>query len=103
MAPGGKPATEGPHGARQGLNDYTDWFAGDPDMEGRYHGYDGPAPPWNDSIVHRYVFALYALDLESAPVAGDFTGVEVRGAIEGRVLAEARVVGTYTQNLRLID
>ncbi|HEU4620718.1 MAG TPA: YbhB/YbcL family Raf kinase inhibitor-like protein, partial [Burkholderiaceae bacterium] len=46
---------------RHGLNDYTNWFAGDPDMGGDYYGYDGPCPPWNDSIAHRYVFTLYAL------------------------------------------
>ena len=30
----GKPAPPGPAGARQGLNDYTGWFAGDADMAG---------------------------------------------------------------------
>ncbi len=100
---GGKDATEGPHGTRQGINDFTNWFAGDPDMEGDYFGYDGPAPPWNDSIIHHYVFTLYALDLESTPVSGSFTGQDVREAIDGHVLAEASVTGTYTQNPRLID
>lgn len=98
---GGKPGDEGPHGCRQGLNDFTGWFEGDEDMGGRYHGYDGPAPPWNDSIVHHYVFTLYALDIPETPVSGAFTGHEVREAIEGHVLAEASVEGTYTQNPRL--
>ena len=26
------------------------------DMAGDYYGYDGPCPPWNDEIPHRYVF-----------------------------------------------
>jgi hypothetical protein len=30
------------HQLRQGLNDYTCWFAGDPAMAGDYYGYDGP-------------------------------------------------------------
>lgn len=98
----GKSDTEGPFGCRQGKNDYTGWFAGDPDMEGTYLGYDGPAPPWNDSIIHHYHFTLYALDIEKTPVSGEFTGHEVREAIEGHVLAEASLVGTYTQNPRLI-
>ena len=29
-------------GARQGLNDYTGWFASNADMAGNYFGYDGP-------------------------------------------------------------
>jgi len=65
---------------REGVNDF-----GDPQ-------YGGPCPPGGEE--HRYVFSLYALDttldLESgaAPDA-------VHAAIEGHVLAEAEVVGTY--------
>lgn len=100
---GGKAAKEGPHGTRQGVNDFTGWFAGDEEMAGTYYGYDGCAPPWNDSVLHHYVFTLYALDVERLDVEGDFTGQDVREAIEGHVLAEASVEGTYTQNPRLID
>ncbi len=99
----GKQVADGPHGCSQGLNDYVGWFAGDPDMGGKYHGYDGPAPPWNDSIVHHYLFTLYALDVDRTQVEGDFTGHDVRPAIQGHVLAEAGVMGTYTQNPRLLD
>ena len=88
--------------ARHGINDYTNWFAGDPDMEGDYYGYDGPCPPWNDSIVHHYHFTLYALDVATCPVDGDrFTGGDVLEAIDGHVLAQASVVGTYFLNQRL--
>lgn len=87
---------------RAGLNDFTGWFAGDPDMAGNYYGYDGCAPPWNDSILHHYVFTVYALDVDSLDVAGDFTGHDVREAMEGHVLAEASIEGTYTQNPRLL-
>lgn len=99
----GKKVQEGPRGTRQGLNDFTGWFAGDPDMEGRFYGYDGPAPPWNDSIHHHYVFTVYALDIDRVAVEGDFTGADVREAIEGHVLAEASLQGTYTQNPRLLS
>ena len=89
------------HGARHGLNDYTNWFASDEQMSGDYFGYDGPFPPFNDSLVHHYVFTLYALDLERLPVEGRFTGADVRAALAGHVLAEATHSGTYTLNRRL--
>jgi Raf kinase inhibitor-like YbhB/YbcL family protein len=94
----GKPGSQGPHGTRQGVNDYTLWFGGDPDMGGDYHGYDGPCPPWNDSIVHRYVFTLHALDIARCPVEGRFTGADVRAAIAGHVLASATLTGLYSLN-----
>src|SRR5260221_6300323 len=64
----GKPGRQGPEGTRQGINDYTGWFANDKDMGGDYYGYDGPCPPWNDEIRHRYTFTLYALDAARCPV-----------------------------------
>ena len=94
----GKQSPVGPPGSRQGKNDYTAWFDGDPDMGGDYLGYDGPCPPWNDSIVHHYHFVLYATDLERCPVEGRFTGPEVEAAIAGHVLEETRITGTYTLN-----
>jgi Raf kinase inhibitor-like YbhB/YbcL family protein len=66
----GKAGPHAPRGARQGINDYTGWFAGDKDMAGNYFGYDGPCPPWNDEMPHRYVYTLYALDLPRLAVAG---------------------------------
>ena len=90
------------HGARHGLNDYTGWFAGNADMAGSYFGYDGPFPPFNDSLVHHYVFTLYALGVARAPVEGHFTGAQVREAIYAHVLAEATHSGTYTLNKRLL-
>jgi hypothetical protein len=89
-------------GARHGLNDYTGWFAGDADMSGDYFGYDGPCPPWNDAIVHRYVFTLFALDIASVPVDGKFTGQQVRDAMRGHVLGEAALTGVYTLNPALV-
>jgi Raf kinase inhibitor-like YbhB/YbcL family protein len=85
-------------GMRQGLNDYTGWFAGDKDMGGNYFGYDGPCPPWNDTILHHYVFTLYALDVARCPVEGNFTGTDVRKAIEGHVLGKASITGVYALN-----
>lgn len=82
----------------QGLNNYTDWFAGDADMGGDYGGYDGPCPPWNDSILHHYHFRLYALDVESLGLDGRFGGPEALAAMEGHILGQTEVVGTYTLN-----
>ena len=98
VTPRGKPGPEGPRGTRQGINDYTNWFAGDKDMAGRYFGYDGPCPPWNDERLHHYVFTLYALDIARCPVSGTFTGPDVLKAIEGHVLSQASLTGVYTQN-----
>jgi Raf kinase inhibitor-like YbhB/YbcL family protein len=94
----GKPGPAAPDGARHGLNDYTGWFAADPAMSGSYFGYDGPCPPWNDAIAHRYIFTLYALDVPTLAVSGAFTGSEAREAMTGHVLADASVTGRYTLN-----
>ncbi|MCR6664043.1 MAG: YbhB/YbcL family Raf kinase inhibitor-like protein [Luteimonas sp.] len=82
-------------GARQGLNDYTGWFAGDADMGGDYFGYDGPYPPPNDLRVHRYFFRLFALDVEAIDLPAKFTAVDVFRAMHGHVLGEAAIFGTY--------
>jgi Raf kinase inhibitor-like YbhB/YbcL family protein len=94
----GKRGPEGPHGTRQGINDYTMWFASDKDMAGDYFGYDGPCPPWNDEIVHHYVFTLYALGAAKCGVSGKFKGPDVLAAIRGGVLAEASLRGLYALN-----
>lgn len=56
-------------------------------------GYGGPCPP---DGTHRYVFKLYALDtsLRLAPGAGKRA---VLDAMEGHVVADARLVGEYTR------
>ena len=100
--PGPAVAVPGFEGARQGRNDYTGWFASDAAMAGDYFGYDGPFPPWNDSLVHHYVFTLYALKLARVPVEGGFNGAALRQAIDGHVIGEATHSGTYTLNRRLI-
>ncbi|MCH9681865.1 MAG: YbhB/YbcL family Raf kinase inhibitor-like protein [Deltaproteobacteria bacterium] len=93
----GKAVGRTAHGVA-GANDYTGWFAGDPDMEGTYGGYDGPCPPWNDSIVHHYHFTVYALDVPSLGLQDGFTGPDALAAIEGHVLASASYMGTYSMN-----
>lgn len=101
VTPRGKFGPDALDGMRHGVNDYTAWFAGDESMKGDYYGYDGPCPPWNDALLHRYAFTVYALDLERAPVEGRFTGEDVLTAIKSHVLGQATITGTYTLNPKL--
>ena len=97
VTPRGKTTGQTEHGVA-GMNDYTGWFAGDADMGGTYGGYDGPCPPWNDSIMHHYHFEVFALDIPQIGLDGDFGGADVRAAIDGHVLATASHMGTYSLN-----
>ncbi len=67
-------------GFRQGRNDF-----------GR-RSYGGPMPPRRHG-VHHYHFKLYALDIELPNE--ELTKAELLERIEGHVLAEAELVGTY--------
>ena len=98
IVPRGKKDPVGPPGSVQGLNDYTGWFKGDRDMEGHYHGYDGPCPPWNDALLHHYHFKVYALDVAKLSLTEGFSLATLRAAMAGHVLAEAELVGTYSLN-----
>lgn len=108
----GKPAPNGPAGARQGRNDYTGWFAGDPDMAGDWHGYDGAFPPPNDLRLHRYFFRVFALDVATLELPGainatvdanQFTAADVLRAMHGHVLGEAATYATYSLNPSVKD
>ena len=94
----GKPGPQTLRGARHGVNDYTAWFAGDAQMGGEYYGYDGPYPPFNDLRVHRYFFRLFALDVAILDLPERFTAADVERAMQGHVLAEAAIHGTYSLN-----
>jgi Raf kinase inhibitor-like YbhB/YbcL family protein len=56
-------------------------------------GYRGPCPPRG---THRYVFAAYALDTRLGLPAGA-EKARLREAMEGHVLAEARLTGRYAR------
>lgn len=94
--PGGKPGPEAAFGARQGAHGYRGFFAEDPAKAGGRSGPDGPCPPRNDGLVHRYVFLLYATDLERVPLGGTFTAADVLEAIDGHVLDETSFTGHYS-------
>ena len=97
VTPKGKPAGRKAYGVA-GLNNYTDWFAGDAEMGGSYADYDGPCPPWNDSIIHHYHFTVYALDIPSLGLSGNFGGPEAIAAMQGHILAQGSYVGAYSMN-----
>jgi Raf kinase inhibitor-like YbhB/YbcL family protein len=56
-------------------------------------GYGGPCPPGG---THRYFFKLYALDTTLELDAGA-TKDALEGAMEGHILAQAELMGTYTR------
>jgi Raf kinase inhibitor-like YbhB/YbcL family protein len=70
-----------PDGSRQGN---TSWSR---------VGYGGPCPP---SGTHHYSFRLYALDVALDLPAGAELG-SLYKAMQGHVLAQAELVGTYTR------
>jgi Raf kinase inhibitor-like YbhB/YbcL family protein len=75
VAPEGSPSV----GGSQGTNDF------------KRIGYGGPCPPGG---THRYFFRLYALDRMTGLPPGA-TRKQAVQAMEGHVLAEARLMGRY--------
>jgi Raf kinase inhibitor-like YbhB/YbcL family protein len=73
-------AREFADGAKQGVNDY------------KQIGYGGPCPP--PGKPHRYFFKLYALDVLPELKPG-LTKKELLLAMEGHVVAEGQLLGTY--------
>ena len=59
---------------------------------------NGRCPPWNDERLHHYHFRVYALDVDSLAVSGDFDGRAVEAAMAGHILDWAELTGTYTLN-----
>ncbi len=82
-----KPPGPTPYGVR-GVNHYSNANG----------GYDGPCPPWNDELLHHYHFRLYALDVKSLGLKGNFTGPEALTAMQNHILAQNEWIGTYTLN-----
>jgi len=68
-----------PPGTREGTNDW------------KRTGYGGPCPPIGR---HRYFHKLYALDVVLAPL-GAPTKAELEHAMQGHILGQAELVGTY--------
>jgi Raf kinase inhibitor-like YbhB/YbcL family protein len=73
-----------PPGTRDGLNDW------------KRTGYGGPCPPIGQ---HRYFFKLYALDTV-LPDLGTSTKPQLEKAMQGHVLAQSELIGTYEKAKR---
>ena len=87
ITPRGKAGPDAPGGMRQGVNDYTGWFAGDEDMKGTYLRLRRPLPALERQHRPPLPFTLYALDVERCPAEGELRGPDVR---EGHRRARAR-------------
>jgi Raf kinase inhibitor-like YbhB/YbcL family protein len=72
----------GPPSLSQGTNDFG------------AVGYGGPCPPGGET--HRYVFRLLALD-QSLDLADAASRDDFLAAVEGHVLAEVQLTGTYAR------
>ncbi|MBW1896375.1 MAG: YbhB/YbcL family Raf kinase inhibitor-like protein [Deltaproteobacteria bacterium] len=68
-----------PAGTKEGLNDW------------KRTGYGGPCPPIGR---HRYFHKLYALDVV-LPDLGTPTKTELEKAVEGHILDQVELIGTY--------
>jgi Raf kinase inhibitor-like YbhB/YbcL family protein len=73
--------TQLPAGTQEGLNDW------------KRTGYGGPCPPVGE---HRYFFKLYALDT-LLPDLGHPTKWQLEQAMQGHILEETALVGTYSR------
>ena len=77
--PEGAGAGELPAGTKTGLNDW------------KKAQYGGPCPPIGR---HRYMHKLYALDIGLSELQNP-TKSDVERAMQGHILAESRLIGTY--------
>jgi len=98
FVPHGREPGRASFGGIEGQTGYRGLFEGNPDLDGTYGGWDGPFPPWNDEVVHRYEVSVYALDVDTVGLRPGFTLEAFRDAIDGHVLERATIVPTYTLN-----
>jgi len=99
FVPGGKPIGATEIGVR-GTNDYWPYFNVRPtapaSMKGPYGGYDGPCPPTNDLRVHNYKFQVFALDVATLPLTGQFFAPAALKAMAGHVIAEGEADAKFS-------
>jgi len=82
----GTPVLQEPKGAKQGANSMGSI------------GYTGPKPPVGDP-AHHYHFQVFALDVETLGLEPGAKRDAVLKAMEGHVLAEGEIVGTFERKL----
>jgi Raf kinase inhibitor-like YbhB/YbcL family protein len=93
--PKGKPIGPTSHGLR-GANVYSHFYPAGSELAGTRGGYDGPCPPNNDTVPHRYVTRVYALDVADLGLRGLFFGEDALTAMQGHVLAEGESEAKYS-------
>jgi len=91
----GNPIGPTDHGLR-GANVYSHFYPKDSPLAGLRGGYDGPCPPHNDVVPHRYVTQVYALDVPSLGLHGAFFGEDALQAMQGHVLAAGEADALYS-------
>jgi hypothetical protein len=81
VTPRGKPGAQVAQGCRQGINNYTDWFAGDHDMTATTTALPLPAVERRDhSSLHLHCVCWI---LKKLPIDGKFGGRKSIAAIQG--------------------
>jgi Raf kinase inhibitor-like YbhB/YbcL family protein len=95
FVPKGKPIGPTDHGLR-GANAYSHFYPESSELAGPRGGYDGPGPPHNDTVPHRYVTRVYALDVATLGLRGLFFGEDALRAMQGHVLAVGESQATYS-------
>lgn len=94
----GKPATDTKVGV-PGLNTFTVVTAANDAMKGKYYGYDGPCPAWNDELSpHHFKFTVYALSVKTLGLGADFDGPAALTALKDKILAEGKFEALYSTN-----
>jgi Raf kinase inhibitor-like YbhB/YbcL family protein len=95
FVPKGKPTGPTDHGVR-GANVYSHFYPEGSELAGPRGGYDGPCPPNNDTVPHRYVTRVYALDVPTLGLSGLFFGEDALRALQGHVLALGEAEARYS-------
>ncbi len=93
FVPGPRPVGPTDHG-RRGANVYSGYFPPGP-LAGPRGGFDGPCPPKNDPMPHRYVTRVYALDVATLGLEGAFTGEAALDRMKGHILAWGEAKAVY--------
>jgi Raf kinase inhibitor-like YbhB/YbcL family protein len=83
-----------PEGVR-GANAFSHFYPKGSPLDAIRGGYDGPCPPPNDTIPHRYVTRVYALDVASLGLSGVFYGEDALQRMTGHILAMGEAEATY--------
>jgi len=82
------------HGVR-GANVYSGFYPKGSPLAGIRGGYDGPCPPRNDLKAHRYLTRVYALDVQTLGLEGEFFGDAALKRMTGHVLALGDATALY--------